>query len=519
MDGEPSPATGIVYLVGAGPGDPGLLTLKGRDCLAAADVVIYDYLANPALLDHAPAAAERVYAGKQAGRHTLSQAEINELLVSYARQGKTVVRLKGGDPFLFGRGSEEALALREAGVAYEIVPGVTSALAVPAYAGIPLTHRGLASTVAIATGHEDAEKAESALDWRALAAADTLVLLMGVGNLPELVRSLRAAGRAGDTPMALVRWGTRAEQETVTATLDTVVSALAARRRPFAAPAIIVVGQVVGLRERLRWFDADPLFGKRVLVTRSREQASELSRLLQAAGAVPVELPALAVEPLPSAALDHALTHLDQYEWVVFTSANGVRLVVERLRALAVPIDRLAARRVAVVGPSTAREAERLGLSVAYRPPAYDAETLAAGLPAPEGARVLLALAEAAAPTLREQLERRGAHVEQVAVYRTAPGEADAVALRSTLKGGLDAATFASSLTVQHFADLTGRAGYDSPVSALGDAVIACIGPRTAATARELGLRVDVLPAEHTVAALVEALRRGFKAREGHDRG
>lgn len=504
-----------MYLVGAGPGDPGLLTLKGRDCLALADVVIYDYLANPALLAFAPDRAERVYAGKQAGQHTLTQTEINALLIEHGRQGRVVVRLKGGDPFLFGRGSEEAEALRAAGIPYEVVPGVSSALAVPAYAGIPVTHRGLASSLTIATGHEEPGKAESALDWPALAAADTLVLLMGVGNLTEVVGSLRAAGRAAETPIALIRWGTRPEQETVTGTLGSIEAILAARPHPLRPPAIIVVGDVVALRERLRWFDADPLIGRRILVTRSRAKASELSDQLRAAGAVPVELPVLAIMPRASPQLDAALTHLDRYAWVVFSSSSGVALTVERLLALGRPLSDLADRKIAVIGPATAREAERLGLTVRYRPDDYVAEALAAGLPARADERVLLALAAAARPALREGLTQRGIDVEQVAAYHTIPGDGDVGALQAILREGIAAATFASSLTVQHFADLTRHAGYAGPAEALGDAVVACIGPVTAAAAREAGLRVAVVAAEHTIPALVAALRQHFAADTG----
>lgn len=478
-------------------------------------MVIYDYLANPELLAFAPESAERIYAGKQAGQHTLTQAEINALLIEHGTQGKVVVRLKGGDPFLFGRGSEEAEALRAAGIPFEVVSGVTSALAVPAYAGIPVTHRGLASTLTIATGHEEPGKAESALDWPALAAADTLVLLMGVGNLAEVVGSLRAAGRAAETPIALIRWGTRPEQETVTGTLGSIEAILAARLRPLRPPAIIVVGDVVTLRERLRWFDADPLFGQRILVTRSREKASELSDQLRAAGAIPVELPALAIRMSVSPQLDEALTHLDRYAWVVFSSSSGVALTVERLLALGCPLSDLAARKIAVIGPATAREAERLGLGVSYRPDAYIADALAAGLPAQAGERVLLALAAAARPALREGLEQRGIDAEQVAVYDTLPGEGDIGTLHAILEEGIAAATFASSLTVQHFADLSRQAGYAGPGQALSGAVIACIGPVTAAAALEAGLRVDVVAAEHTIPALVAALRQHFAAATG----
>ncbi len=326
-------ASGFVSLVGAGPGDPGLLTVKGLQRLREAEVVLYDRLIDPSLVDHAPASAERIYVGKEAQRHALTQTEINALLVARGLAGKRVVRLKGGDPFVFGRGGEELEALHAVGVAFEVVPGITSAVAAAAYAGIPVTHRGYTSSFAVVTGHEDPTKPDTSIDWPHLAkAAGTLVFLMGVENLPSIVAKLMEHGRDAATPVALVRHGTWADQEVVTGTLATIAGQLQGRRFP--PPAVIVVGEVVSLRETLRWWDARPLFGTRVLVTRAREQASDLAQRLAALGANVLEAPAIAIaEPDSFGPLDAAIDTLAGYGWVVFTSANGVAGFFRRLPA------------------------------------------------------------------------------------------------------------------------------------------------------------------------------------------
>ncbi|HWP34573.1 MAG TPA: uroporphyrinogen-III C-methyltransferase, partial [Thermodesulfobacteriota bacterium] len=369
-----SPAPGTVYLIGAGPGDPGLLTLRGAECLARADVVVYDYLASPLLLRHAREDAERVYVGKRGGGERTEQAAITALLIERARAGRTVARLKGGDPFIFGRGGEEAEALAAAGIPFEIVPGVTSAIAAPAYAGIPLTHRELASSVAFVTGHEDPAKAAPAVDWARLATgADTLVLLMGVRTLPDVVARLLAHGRPPATPVAVIRWGTTPEQETVVGTLADIVARVEARG--LAPPALAVVGEVVRLRERLAWFEAKPLFGRRIVVTRAREQASELARTLRELGALPIECPTIALEPPESwAALDAALDRLGEYDWVVFTSASGVRFFLERLRTRGRDVRALGRARICAIGPATAEAVAALGLAVDAVPAEYVAE-------------------------------------------------------------------------------------------------------------------------------------------------
>ena len=352
------PVSGFVSLIGAGPGDPGLLTLRGAEALASADVVVYDYLANPALLGHAPPHAERIYVGKQSGRHTLSQDEITRLLVERAQAGQRVARLKGGDPFVFGRGGEEALGLVEAGISFEVVPGISSAVAAPAYAGIPVTHRGLASSFAVATGHEDPSKEESALDWSRLATGvDTLVFLMGVGNLSKIVDELVAHGRPVSTPVALIRWGTMPDQQIVSGTLANITERVrAAGLKP---PAVTIIGSVAELRESLHWFEDRPLHDQRVLVTRTRKQASALSARLRALGAETFELATIEIAPPKKwALLDGAIAELGTYDWIVFTSINGVATFWERLELAGLDARALHGVQLAAIGPATAGELE-----------------------------------------------------------------------------------------------------------------------------------------------------------------
>ncbi|HSR30118.1 MAG TPA: uroporphyrinogen-III C-methyltransferase [Anaerolineae bacterium] len=503
-------ASGFVSLIGAGPGDPGLLTLRGAEALEAADVVIYDYLANPALLAHARPGAERIYVGKKAGSHTLAQEEINALLVERALAGQRVARLKGGDPYVFGRGGEEALSLVEAGVPFEVIPGVTSAVAGPAYAGIPVTHRGLASSFAVITGHEDPSKEESALDWSRLATAvDTLIFLMGVGNLPQIVEQLVAHGRPADTPVALVRWGTMPDQQTVTGTLADIVERVQAVG--LGPPAVTVVGRVVELEERLRWFEDQPLFGQRILVTRTREQASALSARLRALGAEAVELPTIRIAPPEDCTpLDGAIAGLQNTNWIVFTSANGVRHFWERLAKAGRDSRALHGVRLAAIGPATAAELGARGLCADYVPGEYVAEAVAAGLGDVRGLRILLPRADIARPALAHLLREGGAEVIEVTAYRTLRPEADPDELRELL-ARITAVTFTSSSTVRNLADMAREAGLDLPL-ALGHAMIACIGPITAETARETGLPVHVMAEEYTIEGLVEALVQSLEA-------
>lgn len=504
-----SGGNGKVYLVGAGPGDPSLLTLRGKECLEQAEVVIYDYLANPQLLDHAPAQAERIYVGRRGRGHYLDQRDVSRLLIDKAREGKIVVRLKGGDPFVFGRGGEEAEAVAEAGLAFEVVPGVTSAVAVPAYAGIPVTHRTIASAVTFVTGHEDPAKGEGTLEWPRLATATgTLVFLMGMKNLPTIVARLTAEGKSLDTPVALIRWGTRSDQQTVVGTLGNILGkAEAAALEP---PTVIVVGEVVRLRAQLNWFEARPLFGKRILVTRASEQAGELTQLLRACGGEPIELPTIQIVPPEDwRDMDDTIAALSRFQWLVFTSVNGVKSFMGRLHKKNMDGRALAGLRLCCIGPRTAEELGRHGLTADLIPAEYQAEGLlesmrAAGV---AGQKILIPRAAVARELLPEQLRMLGAEVSVVTAYRTIRPEADRTRLTEQLRQKqIHVISFASSSTVRNFCEL-----FDGPeeMKALTAGVaIACIGPITAQTAAELGLPATIVAGENTIPSLVDAIVR-----------
>jgi uroporphyrinogen III methyltransferase/synthase len=502
---------GKVYLVGAGPGDPGLLTIKGKECLEQADVVLYDYLANPALLRHAPDQAERIYVGRRGRGHYQDQAEINRLLIERAKAGQVVVRLKGGDPFVFGRGGEEAEAVAAAGVAFEIVPGVTAAVAVPAYAGIPVTHRTLASTVTFVTGHEDPSKQTTVMDWPKLAATSgTLVFMMGMKTLPMIVRRLMEEGRSPVTPVAAVRWGTRADQHTVIGTLqDIVVKAEQARLEP---PTVIVVGEVVQLRQQLNWFEKRPLFGKRIVLTRAREQAREFSQLLAAYGAEPIEAPTIQIVPPVSwQAIDQAIDRVGEYDWLIFTSVNGVTPFMDRLHRASKDSRALAHLRVCAIGPRTAEEVARYGLTPDLVPSEFQAEGVLTVLAGHDlrGKKILIPRAEVAREILPEQLRRMDAKVDVIAVYRTIAPAADLSRLMELIEAGkIDVVTFTSSSTVRNFVDMVG--GTDQARRLGSKTTIGCIGPITAQTAEQYGLTVTIMPPENTVPALAQAIVRYF---------
>ncbi|MCS6777848.1 MAG: uroporphyrinogen-III C-methyltransferase [Chloroherpetonaceae bacterium] len=523
--------TGTVYLVGAGPGDPGLITVRGIELLRQADAVVYDRLTHPSLLDQVRPDAERVYAGKASAQHILEQADINALLVDRARQGKNVVRLKGGDPFVFGRGGEEAEYCRAHGVPFEIVPGVTSAIAAPAYAGIPVTHRDAASSFAVITGHErhdgrDSGKrlpgtAEQKRDWARIAqAADTLIFLMGVENLPEIVERLQQHGRSPDTPVALIQWGTWPRQRVVTGTLATICTE--AQKASLAPPAVCVIGDVVRLRERLRWFDnpaVRPLFGKRVLVTRAREQLSALSNLLRRRGAEPVEFPTIRIERLADYTwLDEALRRLSEYSWVVFTSANTVDVVAERLRSLGLDSRAFGGCKVAAIGPATAAAMERmLNVCADFLPSEAVAEAVLAEWPESDlrDTRILLPRAREARDVLPEGLRQRGAQVDVVMAYETRMERGDAEALRQSLRAReLDLLTFTASSTVRNFVQALAE-GEGGPVSGIvGNIPIAAIGPVTADTLRQYGLTPAIVAVEHTLPGLVAAVETYFSGQQ-----
>ena len=518
MAQNPSEASGKVYLVGAGPGDPGLLTLKGASVLREADVIVYDYLANPELLLQTKTGAELIYVGIHA-EERLSQEQINRLLVERAKQGKRVCRLKGGDPFVFGRGGEEAEYIASSGVPFEIVPGVSAGYAVPAYAGIPLTHRLLSSSVMFVTGHEDPEKEGSSnLNWEGIAhSASTLVFFMGVKNLPQIARNLTRAGRSPSTPAAVIRWGTRGEQQVVSGTLDTIVAL--ARRAGLKPPALTVVGDVVTLRPKLQWFECLPLFGQRILITRAREQAGELAGPLRALGAETIELPAIAIQdPEDWSSLDQAVRAAGGYDWIIFTSVNGVSKFMARMSLMGVDIRSFAGTKLCAIGPATAAELRRHLLCVEKVPSEYRAEGVLAAFSgeALEGRRFLIPRAKVARDLLPQELRRRGAHVDVVEAYRTvAPAESFEKARVIFTRHKPTMIAFTSSSTVENLLRLLPP---EQKTASLQDVKFASIGPITSATLRRHGLNVDIEAREFTIDSLVEAIVEGVRRQNPEDR-
>jgi len=481
-----------VYLVGAGPGDPELITVKGRRVLQQADAVLYDHLANSALLNLAPPQAERLYVGKKKSDHEFTQPEICGMLIDRAHRGLTVVRLKGGDPFLFGRGGEEAEALAEAGIPFEVVPGVTTPLGIAAYTGVPLTHREHTSAVTFVTGH-----AVEAIDWAKVGHAETLVIFMGLTTFPEIARALVANGRASDTPAMAVRWATRPDQQTVTGTLATLPAKLGAMK----PPATIVVGEVVRLRDRLDWYEHLPLFGKRIVVTRAREQADALASRLTSLGAGIVELPTIEIRPpADPGPLDRAIVQISTYDWLIFTSANAVRHFLDRLDASAQDLRQLPAR-ICVIGPATRAAVEALHIKVDLMGTEYVAEGLLAAFAGHDlaGKRVLLPRAAIARDLVPAELTRRGAHVDVVEAYRTVAPEQLSAQAREILSHPPDCLTFTSSSTVRNLVDAVGA-------SALRGIPVASIGPITTLAARELGIEVAAQAKIFTVEGLVDAV-------------
>ncbi|HEX2204211.1 MAG TPA: uroporphyrinogen-III C-methyltransferase [Longimicrobium sp.] len=494
--------TGTVYLVGAGPGDPGLLTVRGAELLARADAVVYDALANPRLLERARPEAELVYSGKRAGQHSFTQEEINRTLIELAGRHATVVRLKGGDPFVFGRGGEEALALREAGVPFEVVPGVTAGIAATAYAGIPVTHRGASASVTLVTGHEDPTKFETDLDWPALARQKgTLVFYMSVRTMADNFRRLVDGGRPADTPAAAIEWGTYPRQRTVAGTLATLPEL--AREAGIGAPSLIVVGDVVRLRDELAWFDRRPLSGRKIVVTRARAQASDLAAALEALGAEVVQLPTIRIEPpADPGPLRRAVEEVASFDWVVFTSVNGVDRFFAVLAEQGRDARALATVAVAAIGPATAAALAKHGVRADLLPDEFVAEAAVEALSAATdlpGKRILLPRADIARAALPEGLRARGAEVAEVDAYRTVRDGAGAGAVRERLAAGdVDWVTFTAASTVRGFTDLVG--------TELGAAKVASIGPITSAAARERGMTVDLEAREYTIPGLVRAI-------------
>ena len=496
---------GKVFLVGAGPGDPGLITVKGLRCLQQAQVVVYDRLMDPSLLQSASPDAELVFVGKERGRQALTQDEINRLLVESAEAGRSVVRLKGGDPFVFGRGGEEAQFLAQHTIPFEVVPGITSAIAAAAYAGIPVTQRRMATCFTVVSGSEDPTKPQSSVPWDVLArTGGTLVVLMGWAALQSILETLQREGMAADTPVALVQWGTWKKQQTVDGCLgDVVAKAQAAGLTP---PVVAVIGPVAALRQELRWFDRQPLFGKRVLVTRSRTQASRLRALLEAQGAEPLELPSIEIAPLDDyAQLDGALARfsgLGAY-WLIFASVNGVEAVFARLEARGQDARALAGAAIGAIGPATATALAQRGIRADLVPATSVSETVVQELAgqAWDGVPVLLPGADIGRDVLASGLAELGAQVERVAAYRTVTPKDAGPQARKLLSQGVDVITFTSSSTVRNLLALL-----DGDKALLESSLIACIGPVTAAAAQDLDVRVDLVAGEATVEGLVAAL-------------
>ncbi len=503
---------GKVYLVGAGPGDPGLITVKGLEAIKEADCIIYDFLASSRLLEHAKQGAETIYVGKKGSEKTIEQEEINSLIIAKAKKGKTVVRLKGGDPFIFGRGAEEAEGLVDASIEFEIVPGVTSAIAAAAYAGIPLTHRDLASSVTFITGQENPLKERPNIAWDKISIGrGTLVFLMGWKNLAFITSKLLENGWPSSTPVALVRWGTMTKQVCLAGTLANIVSL--AGEKELRPPVVIVIGDVVSMRERLNWFESKPLFGKRVVVTRALEQAGDFARLLERQGAEPLSFPTIKTTAPPDLKpLDSAIKRLSSYDWAIFTSVNGVKYFFERLEKLGRDLRDLKGVKICAIGPMTAKAITALKIRVDLTPKEYRAEAIIEGLGKRriKGKRFLLARAMEAREILPVEIKRLGGKIDVVPSYRTVRPAKEAGELKERLKeGSVDMITFTSASTVTNFMANFKKA---EAASLLKDVRIACIGPITADAAKGYGLRVDIMPVDYTIPALAEAMADYYKA-------
>jgi uroporphyrinogen III methyltransferase/synthase len=521
MTGVKNPTGGVVYLVGAGPGDPGLITVRGARLLEQADVVVYDYLSNPRLLSYCPR-AQTIYVGKKAAAHSMTQEEINRLLVDLGKSGKRVVRLKGGDPFVFGRGGEECEALAAAGVTFEVVPGITAAIGAACYAGIPVTHRDFNSSFTFITGHEkedqykdpqalerDAAAGSSDLDWSAIARLPCVAFYMGVKSLPRICRKLIDHGMPADLPVAVIRWGTTAMQRTVVGTVATIAAEV--ERAGIAPPALTIIGKVVSLRPIMNWFERRPLFGKTIVVTRTRQQASDLTERLTALGADVIEAPTIELaSPADWTPIDRDLDRAGEYDWVIFTSQNGVEFTRQRLLETGRDVRVFGRAKLAAIGDATAKALEeRFCVKADLCPERFVAEALADELESRNevrGKRFLMLRADIARPVLRERLEKGGAaKVADVAVYETRPAAALPEALVAALDDRcVDWITFTSSSTARNFAVLLGERFRDK----FAGVKIASIGPVTTQTLRELVLEPTVVAEQFNIEGLVEAIRK-----------
>jgi uroporphyrinogen III methyltransferase/synthase len=501
--------SGKVYLVGAGPGDPTLITVKGLNILRRAEVVVYDYLASEKLLRHVPETAELVYAGKKGNvHHAFTQAEISRMLVDYAKAGKMVVRLKGGDPFIFGRGGEEIEELVAAGVAFEVVPGVTSATAAATYAGIPITHRGFTSSVAFITGHEDPTKEDSRLAWDKIATGiGTLVFYMGIKNLPSIAENLIKHGRDPKCSVAVIRWASTPQQRTVVGNLETIAEIV--RAADIKPPALVVVGEVVKLRDTINWFEKKPLFGKRILVTRTRAQASELVLLLEDHGADCLEGSTIAlVDPDSWTEIDLALANISTYDWLLFTSINAIDFFFKRLHAIGMDARDLKGPQIGVVGTATAEILRGYGIKADLLPTEFTGEGLAEVLLARgvKGNRILIPRALQAREILPEKLQEGGAEVTVAPVYQNVRPDDYAMVRQALEEKEIDMVTFTSSSTVRNFLEMLKIENEDDFQRLLGGVKIAVIGPITAKTALKNNLKIDVEPETYTIPAMVEAI-------------
>ena len=503
MNASPDrPDTGIVYIVGAGPGDRKLITLKGVECLQRADVVIYDLLLNDALLEHCPAHTEKIRAPDPRVRAT-RQTELNRMLIEHAKAGKVVVRLKGGDPYIFGRGGEEAIALTEAGVPFEVVPGITSAIAASAYAGIPVTHRDYASSVAFVTGHSAALRPDSNINWEHLATAvDTLVIYMGVAHLRQITERLITHGRDPQTPVSLVRVGTTPQQQVIQGTLDDIVQKVKAAQ--LESPAVIVVGEVNRLREQLRWFDTKPLFGKRILVTRARAQASGFAELLEANGAEVIQFPTIKIRPIE----DVDIPSPKGYDWIIFTSVNAVEIFYERLRETGKDARAFGTSKICAVGPKTVNALNHIGIHPDFVPLHARGSTIAVEIGNVYKKTILIPRAKIATADLPNGLREKGARVDDIPLYDTVKVASDGDKRRDDietdlLNGSIDFVTFTSSSTVTNFLEMFPA---HAPAALLAEVKVAVIGPTTQATVMNHGVQVDVIAQETSVESLVEAI-------------
>ncbi|QZY57357.1 uroporphyrinogen-III C-methyltransferase [Crassaminicella profunda] len=500
---------GKVFLIGAGPGDYKLITLKGIECIQKADVVLYDRLASPKLLKFAREDAELIYVGKAPNNHAYTQEEINQLLVKKGLEGKVVARLKGGDPFVFGRGGEEGKELRANGISFEIVPGITSAISVPAYAGIPVTHRNVSSSFHVITGNEDPTKEESSVDYEALAKLEgTLIFLMGIKNLDKICQSLIKYGQSPERPVAVIMRGTTTEQKKVEGTLNNIHQKV--MEKGLKNPSIIIVGEVVNLSESLRWHENKPLFGKKVLVTRTRQQASHLSKKLEDLGAEAVEFPTIKIEkPESFDIIDQALGQIEKYKWIIFTSVNGVAAFFNRMKKLNMDIRSLLNAKLVAIGPATAKVLEDKGLMIEYVPEEYRAEAIIHGLKdkIKEGEHILLPRADIAREILVKELKNLGAVVDDIHIYRTVIPKQDQEKLIAILKDkNVDVITFTSSSTVRNFIEILG----ENNKELLEGKKMASIGPITEETAKKLGLNIDIKAKAFTIDGLVTAINNEY---------